>query len=74
MRAFCELTWERVVKQAGRMPLSVTGSILESMPRSTLGSVLKEELEAYIKQTGSVQSIAVRSIVVVVYSYCIQSN
>jgi len=40
LRAFCELTWERIVKQAGRVPLSAIGSVLESMPGSVLGSVL----------------------------------
>jgi len=41
LRAFCELTWDRIVKQAGRVPLSAIGSVLESMPGSVLGSVLR---------------------------------
>ena len=41
LRSFRELTWERIVKQAGRAPLSGIGSVLESMPGSVLGSVLR---------------------------------
>jgi hypothetical protein len=34
--ASSELTWERIVKQAGTVPSSAIGSVLESMPGSVL--------------------------------------
>jgi hypothetical protein len=40
LRSSCELTWERTVNQAGRMPSSAVVSILESMPGSVHEYVL----------------------------------
>jgi hypothetical protein len=38
--ATSELLWERIVKQAGRMPLGAIVSVLVSMPRSVHEHVL----------------------------------
>jgi len=35
-RAFCELTWERIVKQAGTVSSSAIGSVLESVLESVI--------------------------------------
>jgi len=40
LRAYCELTWERTVKQAGSVPSSAIGSVFESVLGSVLESVL----------------------------------
>ena len=46
LRAFGELTWERIVEQGGRVPLSAIGRVLGSVPESVLGSVLTASLGA----------------------------
>jgi len=43
LRASWELTWERIVKQAGSVSSSAIGSVLESV----LGSVLESVLRAW---------------------------
>jgi hypothetical protein len=40
LRASRELVWARKVKQAGNVPSSAIGSVLESMPESVLENVL----------------------------------
>jgi hypothetical protein len=40
LRASWELTWERTVKQAGSVPSSAIGRVLESIPGSVLENVL----------------------------------
>jgi len=46
LRLLCELTWEHIVMQTGRVPLGAIESVLDSMPRSALGSILRAELGA----------------------------
>jgi len=38
--------WERILKQAGSVPSSAIGSVLESMPGSVLGSIFRAYLRA----------------------------
>ena len=45
--ASCELTWERIVKQAGSVSSSAIGSVLESVLESMLEIVLSAYLRAY---------------------------
>jgi len=45
--ASCELTWERIVNQAGSVSSSAIGSVLESMLESMLEIVLRTYLGAY---------------------------
>jgi len=45
--ASCELTWERIVKQAGGVSSSAIGSVLESVLESMLEIVLRAYLGAY---------------------------
>jgi len=45
--ASCELTWERIVKQAGSVSSSAIGSVLESVLESMLEIVLRAYLGAY---------------------------
>ena len=67
LRASCEHTWERTVKQAGSVPSSAIGSVLESMPGGVHGSVLGVYLgascertwEGIVKQAWSVSSSAI---------------
>ena len=41
-----ECTWDRTVMQAGNVPSSTIERVLESMPRSVLGSILRAYLRA----------------------------
>jgi len=47
LTAFCELTWGRIVKQAGSVSSSAFGSVLESMLGSAIESILRGYLGAY---------------------------
>ena len=47
LRASYELTWERIVQQAGSVPSSAIGSILKGMLGSVLESVLRTYLGVY---------------------------
>jgi len=49
LRASCELTWERIVKQAGSLPSSAIGILFESILGSVLESILKAYMGAYIQ-------------------------